>query len=66
MARTMKAAIVHQFGKPLAIECVPVPGPGPGEMLVCGMAMGYADEQERVNSFDTPRAGVEAFTRWVD
>ena len=31
---TMKAAIVRQFGKPLVIEDVPVPQPGPGEVLV--------------------------------
>ena len=31
---TMKAAVVKQFGKPLVIEDVPVPQPGPGEVLV--------------------------------
>ena len=30
----MKAAVVHAFGKPLAIEDVPVPEPGPDEVLV--------------------------------
>lgn len=38
---TMKAAVVHQFGKPLQIEDVAVPKPGPGEILVevkaCGV-----------------------------
>ncbi len=34
MQRTMKAAVVHQFGKPLVIEQVPVPEPGRGEVLV--------------------------------
>jgi len=38
---TMKAAVVHQFGKPLQIEEVAVPKPGPGEILVevkaCGV-----------------------------
>lgn len=28
MAKTMKAAVVRNFGKPLAIEDVPVPGAG--------------------------------------
>jgi propanol-preferring alcohol dehydrogenase len=30
----MKAAVVHEFGAPLSIEEVPVPDPGPGEVLV--------------------------------
>jgi hypothetical protein len=28
--KEMKAAVVHKFGKPLSIEEVPVPRPGPG------------------------------------
>ena len=34
MAKTMKAAVVRQFGKPLSIDEVPVPMPGPGEIQV--------------------------------
>lgn len=30
----MRAAIVHTFGQPLAIEDIPTPEPGPGEILV--------------------------------
>jgi len=30
MIKTMKAAVVHEFGKPLTIEEVPVPVAGPG------------------------------------
>ncbi len=30
----MKAAVVHEFGKPLVLEDVPKPEPGPGEVLV--------------------------------
>ena len=41
-------------------------GAGEGEMLVCGMSMGYADESEPVNGFDTPREPVGTFTRWLD
>jgi nitroreductase len=41
-------------------------GAGPGEMLVCGMSMGHADPNEKVNSFHTPRVPVEEFTRWLD
>jgi propanol-preferring alcohol dehydrogenase len=33
MSKTMKAAVVRQFGKPLVIEEVPVPQPGPGQIL---------------------------------
>lgn len=41
MARTMKAAVVREFGKPLVIEEVPMPVVGPGQILVkieaCGV-----------------------------
>lgn len=41
-------------------------GAGDDEMLVCGMALGYADESALVNTFRTPRVGVQAFTTWLD
>lgn len=41
-------------------------GAGEGEMLVCGMALGYADLAAPVNGFHTPREAVETFTRWLD
>lgn len=41
-------------------------GAGPDEMLVCGMALGYADETDVVNTFHTPRVPVEEFTHWLD
>jgi alcohol dehydrogenase, propanol-preferring len=34
MPSTMRAAVVHAFDQPLRIEDVPVPRPGPGEILV--------------------------------
>ena len=34
MAKTMKAAVVREFKKPLSIEEVPVPEVGPGQILV--------------------------------
>jgi propanol-preferring alcohol dehydrogenase len=34
MIKTMKAAVVREFGKPLVIEEVAVPAPGPGQILV--------------------------------
>ncbi|MGO9061500.1 MAG: zinc-dependent alcohol dehydrogenase, partial [Candidatus Binataceae bacterium] len=40
MAKAMKAAVVHEFGKPLRIEEVPIPTPGPGEVLIKVMANG--------------------------
>jgi nitroreductase len=41
-------------------------GAGEGEMLVCGLALGYADPQNPVNGFDTPREPVAAFTHWLE
>jgi nitroreductase len=41
-------------------------GAGEGEMLVCGMALGYADAQAPVNGFVTPRVPVGEFTHWLD
>jgi nitroreductase len=41
-------------------------GAGADEMLVCGMALGYADETDVVNTFHTPRMPVEEFTHWLD
>jgi propanol-preferring alcohol dehydrogenase len=40
MNKTMKAAVVHEFGKPLTIEEVSIPSPGPGEVLVQVIANG--------------------------
>ena len=41
-------------------------GAGDDEMLVCGMALGYADESALVNTFRTPRVSQQAFTTWLD
>ena len=40
MTKTLKAAVVHELGQPLAIEEVPVPTPGPGQILVRMAATG--------------------------
>jgi nitroreductase len=45
---------------------LPHVGAGPDEMLVCGMALGHADEAAVVNGFHTPREPVASFTRWLD
>lgn len=41
-------------------------GAGEDEMLVCGMALGYAEEDAIVNTLQTPRVPVDEFTRWLD
>jgi nitroreductase len=41
-------------------------GAGPDEMLVCGMALGHADESEVVNTFHTPRVPPQDFTTWLE
>jgi nitroreductase len=40
-------------------------GAGEGEMMVCGMSLGYADESDKVNTLATPRVPVNEFTHWV-
>ncbi|MBK6008194.1 nitroreductase [Ramlibacter ginsenosidimutans] len=39
-------------------------GAGENEMIVCGMSLGYADIDARVNTFHTPREPASAFTHW--
>ena len=41
-------------------------GAGEGEMLVCGMSLGYADDAALVNTFRTPRVDAGAFTTWLE
>lgn len=41
-------------------------GASDNEMLVCGMALGYADTQALVNTFHTPRVAVDDFMVWRD
>ena len=43
----------------------PIIGMGEGELMVCGMSLGHADESAKVNTFHTPRVAAEDFTRWV-
>ena len=40
MTRTMQAAVVETFGQPLALREVPIPVPGPGEVLIDVSACG--------------------------
>jgi len=54
MLKTMKAAVVHDFGKPLVIEEIPVPEPGPGQVLVRIEATGVCHTDLHAASGDWP------------
>jgi propanol-preferring alcohol dehydrogenase len=54
MQGTMKAAVVRSFGKPLAIEDVPIPTPGLGEVLVKVRACGVCHTDLHAASGDWP------------
>ena len=36
------------------------------EMLICGIALGYADPADKVNTFHTPRVPAAEFTKWLE
>ena len=40
-------------------------GAAENERLVCGMALGFADSDDKVNTLLTPRVPVTEFTHWV-
>src|SRR5262245_9390645 len=61
MPRTMKAAVVRAFGKPLAIEEVPIPTPGPGEVLVRTMARGVCHTDLHADAGDWPGGATPPF-----
>ncbi len=54
MVKLMKAAVVRQFGRPLSIEEVPIPSPGPGEVLVKIMATGVCHTDLHAADGDWP------------
>jgi propanol-preferring alcohol dehydrogenase len=54
MAKMMKAAVVHEFGKPLQIEEVPVPTPKYGELLIKVMANGVCHTDLHAAQGDWP------------
>ncbi len=54
MPNTMRAAMVHGFRKPLEIEEVPVPSPGPGEVLVKVIATGVCHTDLHAADGDWP------------
>ncbi|WP_316229582.1 alcohol dehydrogenase AdhP [Bradyrhizobium sp. SZCCHNR1070] len=58
---TMKAAVVKAFGKPLVIEDVPIPVPGPGEILVKLKVCGVCHTDLHAASGDWPVKPVPPF-----
>ena len=54
LPRTMKAAVVHEFGKALSIEDVPVPRPGSGQILMRVVASGVCHTDLHAAEGDWP------------
>ena len=50
----------------MARIALPLVGAGDNEMMVCGMALGYADTSALVNTFQTTRVNAADFTHWVE
>jgi propanol-preferring alcohol dehydrogenase len=54
MTKTMKAAVVREFGKPLTIEELPIPTPGVGEVLIKIRATGVCHTDLHAEEGDWP------------
>lgn len=54
LPETMKAAVVHEFGKPLSIQNVAVPRPGLGQVLVRVLASGVCHTDLHAADGDWP------------
>lgn len=54
MSKMMKAAVVHQFKKPLTLEEVLIPTPGPGQILVKVVASGVCHTDLHAADGDWP------------
>jgi len=61
VVKMMKAAVVREFGRPLSIEQVPVPVPGPGEILVKVIACGVCHTDLHAADGDWPVKPVTPF-----
>ena len=61
MAQMMKAAVVHEFGKPLRIEEVPIPTPGRGEVLIKVVANGVCHTDLHAAQGDWPAKPTPPF-----
>ena len=54
MPRTMRAGVVRAFGKPLSIEEISIPTPGPGEVLIKVVATGVCHTDLHAANGDWP------------
>src|SRR5947209_10849391 len=55
----MKAAVLHEFKKPLALEDVPRPSPGPDDVLIAVEACGVCHSDLHIADGDWPQlAGI--------
>ncbi|MFC4762886.1 alcohol dehydrogenase AdhP [Dyella koreensis] len=61
MAKTMRAAIVHTFGKPLTIDEIPIPVPGHGEVLVKIVSTGVCHTDLHAADGDWPVKPTPSF-----
>src|SRR3954452_1442034 len=61
-ARTMRAAVVHGFDEPLGLDDVPVPLPGPGQVLVRIEASGLCHTDIHAAHGDWPVKPSPPFT----
>ena len=60
--QTCPQAAWNRFAKII----LPYIGAAAGDVLVCGMALGFADEAALVNTLRTPRVAALDFTTWLD
>lgn len=61
MVKTMRAAVVHAFGQPLVLEEVPIPVPGPGEVLVKIISTGVCHTDLHAADGDWPVKPTPSF-----
>lgn len=59
---TCPQAAWNRFAKVI----LPEVGAAHGDMLVCGMALGFADDSALVNTFRTPRVRSSGFVTWLE
>jgi propanol-preferring alcohol dehydrogenase len=52
--KRMRAGVVRAFGKPLSIEEIPIPTPGPGEVLIKVAASGVCHTDLHAANGDWP------------
>ena len=62
MTHTMKAAMVESFGQPLVIRDLPIPTPGPGQILVKTEACGVCHTDLHAANGDWPLKPALPFT----